>query len=230
MIIFAFTPLIVGSLLLELDRGFGTEFFNPELGGSSLLWQHLFWIFGHPEVYIQFIPATGIVSMVLPVFVRHRIVGLQLDGRRARRHRLHVVRPVGPPHVHDRPGARSSSASSPPPAWPSPSPPGCRSSPGWPRSGPGRPVWRTPFLFVVGFMVIFVIGGITGVMVAAPPFDMQAHDSHFVVAHLHYVLIGGVAFPIFAGVYYWFPKFTGQAARAIVSASGTSGCCSSAST
>ena len=74
----------------------------------------------------------------------------------------------------------------------------------------GRPVWKTPFLFVVGFLVIFVIGGITGVMVAAPPFDQQAHDSYFVVGHLHYVLIGGVAFPIFAGVYYWFPKFTGR--------------------
>src|ERR687895_773727 len=75
MILFAFTPLIVGSLLLELDRGFGTQFFNPALGGSSLLWQHLFWIFGHPEVYIQFIPAAGVVSMIVPVFTRHRTVG-----------------------------------------------------------------------------------------------------------------------------------------------------------
>ena len=75
MILFAFTPLIIGSLLLELDRGFGTQFFNPEQGGSSLLWQHLFWIFGHPEVYIQFVPATGVVSMILPVFARQRIVG-----------------------------------------------------------------------------------------------------------------------------------------------------------
>src|SRR5690606_34925463 len=74
----------------------------------------------------------------------------------------------------------------------------------------GRPAWRTPFLFCVGFIVVFLIGGITGVMVASPPFDMQAHDSQFVVAHLHYVLIGGVALPIFAGVYYWFPKFTGR--------------------
>jgi cytochrome c oxidase subunit I+III len=74
----------------------------------------------------------------------------------------------------------------------------------------GRPVWKTPFLFVVGFLLTFVIGGITGVMVAAVPFDLQAHDSYFVVGHFHYVLIGGVAFPIFAGVYYWFPKFTGR--------------------
>jgi cytochrome c oxidase subunit I+III len=75
MILFAFTPLIIGSLLLELDRGFGTQFFNPAQGGSSLLWQHLFWIFGHPEVYIQFVPATGVVSMILPVFMRKRLVG-----------------------------------------------------------------------------------------------------------------------------------------------------------
>ena len=77
MILFAFTPLIIGSLLLELDRGFGMQFFNPDAGGSSLLWQHLFWIFGHPEVYIQFLPATGVVSMILPVFVRRKIVGYQ---------------------------------------------------------------------------------------------------------------------------------------------------------
>src|SRR5690606_38071461 len=75
MILFAFTPLIVGSMLLELDRGFGTQFFNPAAGGSSLLWQHLFWIFGHPEVYIQFLPATGIVSMIVPVMARKRIIG-----------------------------------------------------------------------------------------------------------------------------------------------------------
>jgi heme/copper-type cytochrome/quinol oxidase subunit 1 len=80
--LFAFTPLIIGSLLLELDRGFGMRFFDTERGGSSLLWQHLFWIFGHPEVYIQFVPATGIVSMILPTFTRRRIVGTRGSWRR----------------------------------------------------------------------------------------------------------------------------------------------------
>jgi cytochrome c oxidase subunit I+III len=209
MILFAFTPLIVGSLLLELDRGFGTQFFNPDLGGSSLLWQHLFWIFGHPEVYIQFLPATGIVSMIVPVFARRRMVGynwivlsLVAIGFLSFGLWAHHMFAVGlPPIVLSFFAAASMVIAIPAAvqifAW---------LATAW----EGRPVWRTPFLFVVGFIALFVLGGITGVMVAAVPFDLQAHDSYFVVAHLHYVLIGGVGFPIFAGVYYWFPKFTGR--------------------
>jgi cytochrome c oxidase subunit I+III len=209
MILFAFTPLIIGSLLLELDRGFGTQFFNPQQGGSSLLWQHLFWIFGHPEVYIQFVPATGVVSAILPVFARQRIVGytwmvgsLVAIGFLSFGLWAHHMFAVGlPPLVLSFFSAASMAIAIPAGvqivAWVA-------------TIWSGRPVWKTPFLFVVGFLVIFVIGGITGVMVAAVPFDLQAHDSYFVVGHLHYVLIGGVAFPIFAGVYYWFPKFTGR--------------------
>jgi cytochrome c oxidase subunit I+III len=209
MILFAFTPLIVASLLLELDRGFGTEFFNPTLGGSSLLWQHLFWIFGHPEVYIQFIPAAGVVSMIVPVFTRHRIVGytwlvaaLVAIGFLSFGLWAHHMFTVGlAPLVLGFFAAASMMI-----AIPS----GVQFVAWLATIWAGRPVWATPFLFVVGFLVIFVIGGITGVMVAAVPFDLQAHDSYFVVGHFHYVLIGGVAFPIFAGVYYWFPKFTGR--------------------
>jgi cytochrome c oxidase subunit I+III len=209
MILFAFTPLIIGSLLLELDRGFGTEFFNPRLGGSSLLWQHLFWIFGHPEVYIQFIPATGVVSMILPAMTRHRIVGYTwLVGAMVAIGFLsyglwaHHMFTVGLPTLVLSFFAAASMAIAIPAgvqivAWVA-------------TIWAGRPVWKTPFLFVIGFLVVFVIGGITGVMVASVPFDMQAHDSYFVVGHLHYVLIGGVVFPIFAGIYYWFPKFTGK--------------------
>jgi cytochrome c oxidase subunit I+III len=209
MIMFAFTPLIIASLLLELDRGFGTEFFNPELGGSSLLWQHLFWIFGHPEVYIQFVPAAGVVSMIIPVFTRHRIVGytwlvgaLVAIGFLSFGLWAHHMFAVGlPPLVLSFFAAASMVIAI---------PAGVQFV-GWLATiWAGRPVWGTPFLFVIGFLVIFVIGGITGVMVAAVPFDLQAHDSFFVVGHMHYVLIGGVAFPIFAGVYYWFPKFTGK--------------------
>ena len=105
MIIFAFTTLVVGSLLLELSRSFNFRFFDPEAGGSSLLWQHLFWIFGHPEVYIQFLPAAGVVSMIVPVLRAPQDRRLRLARRRVRRHRLHVVRPVGAPHVHRRPAA-----------------------------------------------------------------------------------------------------------------------------
>ena len=209
MILFAFTPLIVASLLLELDRGFGTQFFDPLQGGSSLLWQHLFWIFGHPEVYIQFIPAAGVVSMIIPVFVRRRTVGytwlvgaLVAIGFLSFALWAHHMFTVGLPTLVLSFFSGASMAIAIPAgvlifAW---------LATIW----SGRPVWKTPFLFAIGFLVIFVIGGITGVMVAAVPFDMQAHDSYFVVGHFHYVLIGGVAFPIFAGVYYWFPKFTGK--------------------
>ncbi|MCC6436504.1 MAG: cbb3-type cytochrome c oxidase subunit I [Acidimicrobiales bacterium] len=209
MILFAFTPLIIGSLLLELDRGFGTQFFDPTQGGSSLLWQHLFWIFGHPEVYIQFVPATGVVSMILPVFTRQRIVGYQwlvaaLVGIGFLSFGLwaHHMFAVGlPPMVLGFFAAASMAIAI---------PAGIQIFAWLATIWAGRALWRTPMLFVLGFLVIFVLGGITGVMVAAPPFDLQAHDSHFIVGHLHYVLIGGVAFPIFAGVYYWFPKFTGR--------------------
>jgi cytochrome c oxidase subunit I+III len=209
MILFAFTPLIIGSLLLELDRGFGTQFFNPNQGGSSLLWQHLFWIFGHPEVYIQFIPATGVVAMIIPAFTRHRTVGytwfvgsLVAIGFLSFALWAHHMFAVGlPPLVLSFFAAASMVIAI---------PAGVQIFTWLATIWAGRPVWKTPFLFVVGFLIIFVIGGITGVMVAAVPFDLQAHDSYFVVGHLHYVLIGGVAFPIFAGVYYWFPKFTGR--------------------
>ncbi|MEZ5263491.1 MAG: cytochrome c oxidase subunit I [Acidimicrobiales bacterium] len=209
MILFAFTPLIIGSLLLELDRGFGTRFFDPSAGGSSLLWQHLFWIFGHPEVYIQFVPATGIVSMILPVFCRRRIVGYRWlvaavvsIGFLSFGLWAHHMFAVGlPPMVLGFFAAASMAIAI---------PAGVQIFAWLATIWSGRPVFRTPLLFTLGFLVIFVLGGITGVMVAAPPFDLQAHDSYFVVGHLHYVLIGGVAFPIFAGVYYWFPKFTGR--------------------
>jgi cytochrome c oxidase subunit I+III len=210
MILFAFTPLIIGSLLLELDRGFGTQFFNPEQGGSSLLWQHMFWIFGHPEVYIQFVPAAGVVSMILPVFMRRRIAGYTwmvgafvAIGFLSFALWAHHMFAVGlPPLILSFFAAASMAIAI---------PAGIQFFSWIATIWQGRkPLWRTPFLFVVGFLVTFLIGGITGVMVAAPPFDLQSHDTHFVVAHLHYVLIGGVAFPIFAGVYYWFPKFTGK--------------------
>lgn len=209
MILFAFTPLIIGSLLLELDRGFGTQFFNPDAGGSTLLWQHLFWIFGHPEVYIQFLPAAGVVSMVLPVMVRHRTVGYtwivaSMVGIGVLSFGLwaHHMFATGLPTLVLAFFAAASMVIAIPAgvqvfAWVS-------------TIAAGRVRWDTPMLFVMGFLVIFTIGGITGVMTAAVPFDLQVHDSYFVVGHLHYVLIGGVAFPIFAGVHYWWPKFTGK--------------------
>jgi cytochrome c oxidase subunit I+III len=207
-LLFAFIPLIVGSLLLELDRRIGTQFFNPTAGGSPILWQHLFWIFGHPEVYIQFVPAVGMVSMIVPVFARRRItgynglaLGMLAIGVISFWLWAHHMFTVGLPG-----GALAFfSAASMLIAIPS----GVQVFSWMATIWRGRPVWKTPFLFVIGFLVTFVLGGITGVMVAAVPFDLQVHDSYFVVAHFHYTLIGGVTFPIFAGLYYWLPKFTG---------------------
>jgi cytochrome c oxidase subunit I+III len=209
MIIFAFTTLVVGSLLLELSRSFDFKFFEPEVGGSSLLWQHLFWIFGHPEVYIQFLPAAGAVSMILPVFARRRLAGygwvvaaFVAIGFMSFALWAHHMFAVGlSPVVSNFFSAASIAIGI---------PAGVQIFAWLVTLWVGRPVWKTPLLFVVGFLVTFVIGGITGIMVASAPFDLQAHDSYFVVGHLHYVLIGGVAFPIFAAAYYWLPKFTGR--------------------
>ncbi len=209
MILFGFTPLIIGDLLLELDRGFDARFFDVASGGSSLLWQHLFWIFGHPEVYIQFLPATGVVSMIVPAFTRHRIVGYTwlvsaMVGIAFLSFALwahHMFATGISPLILGFFAAASMAIAI---------PAGVQVFAWLATIWSGRIVWKTPMLFVVGFLLIFVIGGITGVMTAAVPFDLQIHDTYFVVGHLHYVLIGGVAFPIFAGVYYWWPKFTGK--------------------
>ena len=209
MIVFAFTTLVVGSLLLELSRSYSMKFFDPEAGGSSLLWQHLFWIFGHPEVYIQFLPAAGAVSMIVPVFARRKIAGYPwlvaafvAIGFMSFALWAHHMFAVGlPPIVSNFFSAASIAIGV---------PAGIQIFAWLATLWAGRPVWKTPLLFVVGFIVTFVIGGITGIMVASAPLDLQAHDSYFVVGHLHYVLIGGVAFPFFAAAYYWLPKYTGK--------------------
>lgn len=209
MILFAFTTLLVASFLLELDRKHGTQFFNPNTGGSPILWQHLFWIFGHPEVYIQFLPATGIVSMIIPVFTRRPMIGHQYiamaivaTGFLSFGLWAHHMFSTGLPQIVLALFAVAGMMI----AIPS----GVQVFAWLATIWNGRPVWKTPFLFIVGFLVLFVLGGITGVMTAAVPFDWQVHDTYFVVAHLHYVLIGGVVFPIFAAFYYWLPKFTGK--------------------
>jgi cytochrome c oxidase subunit I+III len=209
MIIFSFTPLIVGTAMLELDRKGLTAFFKPEAGGKPLLWQHIFWVFGHPEVYIMFIPAAGIVSQVVQSLARRPIVGytfmvlsILATGFISFGLWVHHMFTAGLSSV----ALGFFTAASLVVVIPN----GVQVF-GWIATlWAGRPVWRIPLLFVIGFLVIFTLGGITGVMVAAVPFDWQAHDSYFVVAHFHYVLIGGVVFPLFAGLYYWLPKMTGR--------------------
>ena len=209
MIIFAFTPLIVGTAMLEFDRKGLTAFFKPEAGGKPLLWQHIFWVFGHPEVYIMFIPAAGIVSHVVQTFARRPLVSYTLmvlsivaTGFLSFGLWVHHMFATGLSPVAMGFFTAASMAIA--------IPNGIQVF-GWIATlWAGRPVWRTSLLFVLGFLVIFTIGGVTGVMLGAVPFDLQAHDSYFLVAHFHYVLIGGVVFPLFAGLYYWLPKVTGR--------------------
>ena len=209
MIVFAMPPLMVGSVELALDRTIGTQFFNPAAGGDSLLWQHLFWFFGHPEVYIIFVPALGIISAVVPAFARRPIAGytfLVLSfvaiGFLSFGLWVHHMFTTGLPEI----GLSFFSVASMMIAIPS----GIQIFATLATLWNGR-IWvTTAMLFVIGFVITFVLGGITGVMVAAVPFDWQVHDTYFVVAHFHYVLIGGAVFPLFAGIFYWFPKITGR--------------------
>ncbi|MDP8905559.1 MAG: cytochrome c oxidase subunit I [Chloroflexota bacterium] len=209
-ILLAFPSIVTGSVLLELERKLPLPFFDALLGGQPLLWQHLFWIFGHPEVYIQFLPATGIVSMVLPVFTGRRIVGYTLIVVAVLATALlslglwvHHMFATGLPFL----SLTIFSAASMMIAIPS----GIQVF-AWLATllAARRLALNTAMLFVLGFLVTFVVGGLTGVMVASVPFDLQVHDTYFVVAHFHYVLVGGVVFPLLAGIYYWFPKVTGR--------------------
>jgi heme/copper-type cytochrome/quinol oxidase subunit 1 len=209
LVILAMPAIMFASSTLILDRLVGTQFYNPALGGDALLWQHLFWFFGHPEVYIIFLPAVGMVSTILPAFVGRPLFGylalvmaLIATGVLSFGLWVHHMFTVGLPRV----GESFFTASSMSIAIPAGVQIFCWLATLW----AGKPVFRTPLLFVLGFIVTFVLGGLTGVMVASVPFDAQVHDTYFVVAHFHYVLIGGAVFPLIGAVYYWFPKMTGR--------------------
>ena len=211
MILVAFPYVVAASLLLELERKFGAPFYDPAGGGNPLLWQHLFWIFGHPEVYIMLLPAIGMVSMVVAAHVGRPIVAYPLVvasligiGVVSFGLWVHHMFATGLPVMVLSLFAVASYAI----AIPS----GIQVFAWIATIWSGRPRWTAPMWFVVGFVAIFVLGGITGVMVATAPWDLQAHDTFFVVAHFHYVLIGGVVFPMFAGLLHWFPKLTGRRA------------------
>jgi cytochrome c oxidase subunit I+III len=209
MIGFGFPPLILGDVLMELERALDWPFFDATRGGDPVLWQHLFWFFGHPEVYIIFLPAAGLVSTILPTFMQTPLVGYTWvvlaavsTGFLSFGLWVHHMFTTGIPYL----SLSFFSAASMAVAIPTGIQVFCWMATIW----SGRPVWKTPLLFVIGFLFIFILGGLTGVMVAAVPFDWQAHDSYFVVAHLHYVLIGGMVFPLFAAFYYWAPLFSGR--------------------
>uniref|UniRef100_UPI0025BADD2C cytochrome c oxidase subunit I n=1 Tax=Hydrogenophaga sp. TaxID=1904254 RepID=UPI0025BADD2C len=209
MVIVGFPPLILGSLLLELERAAGWSFFDPTRGGDPVLWQHLFWLFGHPEVYIIFLPAAGVVSMLVPVYARRPLVGYQWvvvsmigTGFISFGLWVHHMFAVGIPVLSQAFFAMASMLVA--------IPTGIQLFAWIATLWSGRPVWSVPMLWVAGFLLIFVIGGLTGVMLAFVPFNWQVHDTHFVVAHFHYVLIGGMLFPLIAGIYHWLPHFSGR--------------------
>src|SRR5882757_8033588 len=209
IIIMAMPAIMIASTSLILDRLVGTHFFNPAEGGDVLLWQHLFWFFGHPEVYIIFLPAVGMVSTMIPTFARRPVFGylalvmaLIATGILAFGLWVHHMFVTGLPRL----GESFFTASSMAIAVPAGIQIFCWLATLW----DGRPFFKTPLLFVIGFMFTFVIGGLTGVMVASVPFDTQVHDTYFVVAHFHYVLVGGAVFPLLGAMYYWFPKISGR--------------------
>ncbi len=203
-------PVIAGAVTLLLtDRHFGTNFYDPANGGSPMLWQHLFWFFGHPEVYIMILPGFGMVSEILPVFARKPIFGYKAIAAATV-----VIAFLGllvwAHHMF---------------ATPSPTlvlvffmmssfliavPTGVKIFNWVATLWRGTIEFKTALLFSVGFIGTFLIGGITGVFLAIFPIDWQLHDTYYVVAHLHYVLVGGAVLSIFAGLYYWFPKMTGR--------------------
>ena len=209
MIIFAMPTVMLGANLVQLDRMLGTHFFNPAEGGDAVLWQHLFWFFGHPEVYFIFIPGLGFVSTIIPVFARRPMVGhsatvlsLIATGFLSFGLWVHHMFATNLPDLGKSFFTAMSFMIAIPTAiqlfnW---------IATLW----TGRLVMRAPLLFVLGFFFILVIGGLTGIMTGSVPLDLQVHDTYFVVAHLHYVLIGGALFPLIAAIYYWFPKVTGK--------------------
>ncbi len=207
--VFSLPSLTAANIFLEADRRWGTHFFDPAHGGSVVLWQHLFWFFGHPWVYIIFLPATGMISLIVPVFSRRPIVGYAyvaiatvLTGIVGFGVWVHHMFAIGEGHM----GMSFFSAASMTisiftivQVW------------AWLATiWKGRPVLTTAMHFAVGFIALLVVGGLSGIVTAVIPVDWQMHDSYFVVSHLHYVLVGANMMPVFAALYYWLPKMTGR--------------------
>src|SRR4051794_375962 len=208
-LIFALPALSADLVFLELDRRAGFHFFDIGHGGSTLLWQHLFWIFGHPEVYIIILPAFGIATSIIPTFVRRRMVAFSLValaeilvafiGFGVWAHHMFAVGLSTITTVYFAAASLIIVI-----------PSGIQLFAWITTIVTGRPRFQTPLLWIVGFLVLFLLGGLTRVMFAAIPFDQQLTDTYFVVAHFHYVIFGAAVFPILGGMYYWFPKVTGR--------------------
>ncbi len=209
LLVFALPSITAASVFLLMDRHVGTSFFRAENGGDPILWQHLFWAFGHPEVYILILPVFGMVSEILPVFSRKPIFGYIFVawssvaiGFLSFIVWAHHMFDVGLPLVAQAFFASSTTLIAIPTAvkvfnW---------TATLW----GGRIVMKTPLYFAIGFLLMFPIGGLSGVSLAVVPFDWQVTDTYYVVAHIHYVFFGGSTLGILGGIYYWFPKMTGK--------------------
>jgi cytochrome c oxidase subunit 1 len=209
VIVFAMPAVMVSSSMLASDRLVYTHFFRPDHGGDTVLYQHLFWFFGHPEVYLIFIPALGMMSELVGAFTQRPVFGysalvLSLIGTGFIGFGLwvHHMFATGLPQL----GQSFFTAASLMIAIPTTVQVYCWIASLW----RGWPQFRTALLFALGFFFVLVMGGLTGVMLALVPLNLQVHDTFFVVAHFHYVLIGGAVFPLFGAIYYWFPKMTGR--------------------
>ena len=208
-LVFALPALTVALIFLELDRALGLHFFDVALGGDTLLWQHMFWVFGHTEVYIIILPAFGIATAIIPTFCERKMVAFPLVALAEILVAFigfgvwaHHMLAVGLATVTTIYFAAASLIIVIPSsiqlfAWIS-------------TIVTGRPRFQTPLMWIIGFIVLFMLGGLTGIMLAAIPFDQQVTDTYFIVAHFHYVIFGAAVFPVIGGIYFWFPKVTGR--------------------
>jgi cytochrome c oxidase subunit 1 len=208
-IVLVMPPLTAALIMLLFDRQLGAHFFDTQAGGSAYLWQHLFWFFGHPEVYILILPVFGIISEVIPVFSRKVLFGYEFMAVATMAIAFvamgvwaHHMFTVGMSKVLDLYFAAASFIVS--------IPTGIKIFNWLATMYGGKILLASPMLFAMGFLSMFVIGGLTGIMLACAPFDYQLSDTYFVVGHFHWVLIGGTLFGVFAGLHYWYPKVTGR--------------------
>jgi cytochrome c oxidase subunit 1 len=209
LILFAFTALAVGLVLITFDRLFDANFFRVGAGGNTVLWQHIFWIFGHPEVYILIMPAFGIISEVIPVFAKKRLFGYSsmvfavvLIGFLSFMVWVHHMFTDGlGPVANALFGVATMLIAI---------PTGIKVFNWLFTMWGGQLTFNTASLFAYSFIPTFVVGGVTGVMLASPPADYQYHDTYFVVGHFHYVIVGGIVLALFSGLFYWYPKMFGR--------------------
>jgi cytochrome c oxidase subunit I+III len=208
-LVFALPALTADLIFLELERRLGFRFFDVAHGGLPLLWQHLFWIFGHPEVYIIVLPAFGIATSIIPTFAHRRMLAFPLValaellvafiGFGVWAHHMFATGVSTPVLVFFAAASMMVVIPSTIQVF------------AWTLTvAMGSPAFKAPLLFIGGFIAFFVLGGLSGIMFAAIPFDQAATDTYFVVAHFHFIIFGAAVFPLFGGMYYWFPKVTGR--------------------